>query len=118
MSSAKALSGQALANGNTCIAPLIARETRSTSFSRQNGIWLQLGAFWSGPDLHDLPEKITRTIGPSNALRAPMPGFKTSQCARIIIAGIKTMHMIRKGPLDCPVGQAMFSADQFYTLAI
>ena len=69
-------------------------------------------------NLHDLPAKITRTIWPSNALRAPMPGFKTFRCARIIIAGIETMHMIRKGPLDCPVGQAMFSADQFYTLAI
>jgi hypothetical protein len=47
-----------------------------------------------------------------------MLGFKTFRCARIIIAGIETMHMIRKGQLDCPVGQAMSSADQFYTLAI
>ena len=48
----------------------------------------------------------------------PVLGVKTFRCARIIIAGIETMHMIREGPLDCPVGQAMFSADQFYTLAI
>jgi putative transposase len=48
----------------------------------------------------------------------PMLGFKTFRCARIIIAGIETMHMIRKGPLDCPVGQALSPADQFYTLAI
>ena len=26
-------------------------------------------------------------------------GFKTFRCARIIIAGIETMHMIRKGQL-------------------
>jgi len=48
----------------------------------------------------------------------PMLGFKSFWSARIIIAGIETMHMIRKGQLDCPTGQAMSAADQFYTLAI
>jgi len=47
-----------------------------------------------------------------------MLGFKTFHCARIIIAGIEMMHMIRKGQIDCPAGQAMSAADQFYTLAI
>jgi len=43
----------------------------------------------------------------------PMLAFKTFCCARIIIEGIEMMHMIRKGQLDCPAGQAMSAADQF-----
>ena len=31
----------------------------------------------------------------------PMLGFKVFRCARILIAGIETMHMIRKGQIDC-----------------
>lgn len=34
-----------------------------------------------------------------------MLGFKTARCARILIAGIETMHMIRKGQLACPKGR-------------
>jgi hypothetical protein len=30
-----------------------------------------------------------------------MLGFKVFRCARILIAGIETMHMIRKGQIDC-----------------
>ena len=48
----------------------------------------------------------------------PMLGFKSFWCARIIIAGIETMHMIRKGQADCPNGSTMSAAQQFYTLAI
>ena len=47
----------------------------------------------------------------------PMLGFKTFRCARALIAGIETMHMIRKGQLDCPEGQASSAANQFYSLA-
>ena len=47
-----------------------------------------------------------------------MLGFKNFGCARKLIAGIETMHMIRKGQLDCPEGQAMSAADQFYSLAV
>ena len=47
----------------------------------------------------------------------PMLGFKTFRCARVLIAGIETMHMIRKGQLDCPEGQASCAANQFYSLA-
>ena len=46
-----------------------------------------------------------------------MLGFKTTRCARRLIAGIETMHMIRKGQLTCPEGQAMSAAVQFYSLA-
>lgn len=47
----------------------------------------------------------------------PMMGFKSNRCARIILAGIETMHMIRKGQLDHPKGRAMSAASQFYSLA-
>nr|WP_119157904.1 IS6 family transposase [Caldimonas tepidiphila] len=47
----------------------------------------------------------------------PMLGFKTHRCARRLIAGIETMHMIRKGQLNCLEGQAASAAAQFYSLA-
>jgi putative transposase len=40
--------------------------------------------------------------------------FQTFRCARILLAGIETAHMIKKGQLDCPNGSA---ADQFHSLA-
>ncbi|OOG50389.1 IS6 family transposase [Polaromonas sp. C04] len=47
----------------------------------------------------------------------PTLGFKSFWSARIIIVGIETMHMIRKGQLGCPEGQTMSAAQQFYSLA-
>ena len=47
----------------------------------------------------------------------PMMGFKSFWSARRIIAGIETMHMIKKGQQRCPCGHAMSAADQFYSLA-
>lgn len=47
----------------------------------------------------------------------PMLGFKSFWSAQIIIAGIETMHMIRKGQLDCPASQTMSAAQQFYSPA-
>ena len=47
----------------------------------------------------------------------PMLGFKQFHCAAKLIAGIETMHMIKKGQLDCPDGQVASAADQFYSLA-
>jgi putative transposase len=47
----------------------------------------------------------------------PMVGFKSFWSARVIIAGIETMHMIKKGQLRCPDGQVVSAADQFYGLA-
>ena len=47
----------------------------------------------------------------------PMMGFKSFGSARVIITGIETMHMIKKGQLRCPDGQAVSAADQFYGLA-
>ena len=48
----------------------------------------------------------------------PMLGFKDFRAAHKIIAGIETMHMIRKGQLERPKGQVMSTADQFYSLAV
>ena len=47
----------------------------------------------------------------------PMLGFKSFRCARSLVEGIETMHMIRKGQLDCPKSQASAAASQFYSLA-
>ena len=47
----------------------------------------------------------------------PMLGFKSFWSARIIIAGIETMHMIKKGQMHCPGDQTMSAANQFYSLA-
>ncbi len=46
-----------------------------------------------------------------------MLGFKSFWSARILIGGIETTHMIKKGQLHCPDGQAMSPANQFYNLA-
>jgi putative transposase len=47
----------------------------------------------------------------------PMLGFKTFRCARIIIAGIETMHRIRKGQLGDIKEETSSPANQFYSLA-
>jgi len=44
-----------------------------------------------------------------------MLGFKDINCARRLIAGIETMHMVKKGQFDGP--QGLSAADQFYSLA-
>jgi len=47
-----------------------------------------------------------------------MMGFKSFHCAARLIAGIETMHMIKKGQLRCPSGLAFSDADYFYSLAV
>ncbi len=47
----------------------------------------------------------------------PMLGFQSFRCARILLAGIEIMHMIKKGQLDCLDRQVPSAADQFYSLA-
>jgi putative transposase len=46
-----------------------------------------------------------------------MLGFKSFRCARILIGGTETMHMIRKGQYDRPEWRAVSPANQFYSLA-
>ncbi len=48
----------------------------------------------------------------------PMLGSKTTRCARILIAGIRTMHMLHKKQLACPNGHLLPAASQFYSLAL
>lgn len=47
----------------------------------------------------------------------PMMGFKSFNSANKIIAGIETMHMIKKGQLCCPGARDLSAAEQFYRLA-
>ena len=65
--------------------------------------------------LNNLIEQDHRAI---KRIVRPMLGFKDFDCARRLIAGIETMHMVKKGQLDGPRGQALSAADQFYSLAI
>jgi len=45
----------------------------------------------------------------------PLMGFKTFRCARIILGGIETMHMIRKGQMS-GCAKALSPAQQFNSL--
>ena len=47
----------------------------------------------------------------------PMLGSKSFWSVRILIGGIETMHMIRKGQMDRPAGSTVSAADRFYSLA-
>ena len=45
-------------------------------------------------------------------------GVKSFRGARILIAGIETMHIIKKGQMDCSEGSTMSAASQFYSLSV
>jgi putative transposase len=47
----------------------------------------------------------------------PMLGFKSFRCARILIAGIETMHMIRKGQLGNNKDKDSSATSQYYSLS-
>ncbi len=47
----------------------------------------------------------------------PMLGFKSFRSARALIAGIETVHMIKKGQLDSLKDRASSAADKFHSLA-
>jgi len=64
--------------------------------------------------LNNIVEQDHRAI---KRVTRPMLGFKNFRCARILIAGIETMHMIRKGQLGDIKEQASSAANQFYSLA-
>ena len=89
-------------------------------------------------NLHGLPEKVTIDKSGANTtaihsvnadacveqdhraikrITDPMLGFKSLWSAQKLIAGIETMHMIKKGQLHCPDRQAMSAAEQCYSLA-
>jgi transposase-like protein len=48
----------------------------------------------------------------------PMLGFKDFHCARIILGGIETMHMIRKGQMQRVGKNPLSAAQQFYSIAL
>jgi putative transposase len=64
--------------------------------------------------LNNIVEQDHRAI---KRITRPMLGFKTFRCARILIAGIEVMHMIRKGQLGAIKDPASSAANQFYSLA-
>jgi putative transposase len=64
--------------------------------------------------LYNIIEQDHRAV---KRIARPMLGFKSMRCARILRAGIETMHMIRKGQLATPKGQVAPAAKQFYSLA-
>ena len=64
--------------------------------------------------LNNIVEQDHRAI---KRVARPMLGFKTFRCARIIIAGIEMMHMIRKGQLGAIKDQTSSAPNQFYSLA-
>jgi transposase-like protein len=64
--------------------------------------------------LHNIVEQDHRAI---KRIMRPMLGFKSMICARILLAGIETMHMIRKGQLGGPKGKVASAAKPFYSLA-
>lgn len=47
----------------------------------------------------------------------PMLGFKSFHSARITLAGIELMHMIKKEQMIQVDGQSLSAAEQFYSLA-
>ena len=52
-------------------------------------------------------------------ITSPMLGFKSFRSAQRLIAGIETMHMVKKGQgqLHCPTGRPATAANLFYSLA-
>ena len=64
--------------------------------------------------LNNIVEQDHRAI---KRITRPILGFKSFWSARIIIAGIETMHMIRKGQMNCPAGKTLSAANQFYSIA-
>ena len=64
--------------------------------------------------LNNLVEQDHRAI---KRIVRPMLGFKSFNCARALIAGIETVHMIKKGQLHRPEGTASSAASKFHSLA-
>ena len=63
-------------------------------------LWVMLCLAHKIPDrlkyLNNLVEQDHRAV---KRITRPMLAFKTFRCARILIAGIEVMHMVRKGQL-------------------
>ncbi len=64
--------------------------------------------------LNNIVEQDHRAV---KRITRPMLGFKSLRCARILLAGIEVMHMIRKGQLGAIKDRPSSAANQFYSLA-
>ena len=64
--------------------------------------------------LNNLVEQDHRAV---KRITRPMLGVKTFRCARILIARIEVMHMIRKCQLGDIKDRSSSAANQFYSLA-
>ena len=65
--------------------------------------------------LNDLVEQDHHTV---KRVVRPIFGFKSFRCARAILAGIETMHMIKKGQLDFVEDRTSSAAEKFCPLAL
>jgi len=82
-----------------------------TSMQADSGLPIQMR---QSKYLNNLVEQDHRAVKRITRL---MLGFKSFRCTRIRIAGIETMHMIRKGQLGALKDLASSTANQFYSLA-
>ena len=82
-----------------------------TSMQADSGLPIQMR---QSKYLNNLVEQDHRAVKRITRL---MLGFKSFRCARILIAGIETMHMIRKGQRGALKDLASSAANQFYSLA-
>jgi len=82
-----------------------------TSMQADSGLPIQMR---QSKYLNNLVEQDHRAV---KRITRPMLGFKSFRCARILIAGIETMHMIRKGQRGALKDLASSAANQFYSLA-
>ena len=82
-----------------------------TSMQADSGLPIELR---QSKYLNNLVEQDHRAV---KRITRPMLGFKSFRCARILIAGIETMHMIRKGQLSNIKDKDSSAANQFYSLA-
>ena len=76
----------------------------------ESGAAIELG---QSKYLNNLVEQDHRAI---KRRTRPMMGFKSFRSAVRIIAGIETMHMVKKGQFGCLGGLAISPADYFYSL--
>jgi transposase-like protein len=64
-----------------------------------------------------LNDIVEQSHGGDQAPSAADDGFNSFHCARAILTGIKTMHMIRKGQMDTAKVHSLSAPEQFDMLA-
>ncbi len=82
-----------------------------TSMQADSGLPIELR---QSKYLNNIVEQDHRAV---KRITRSMLGFKSFRCSRILISGIETMHMIRKGQLGNTKDKDSSAASQFYSLA-